>query len=262
MYTRFAPHTSARRLAGWRGMCALLHSLCLLMLTLLAAAPAARAQANGAADATAWTEQASLWINERLKHSASDEDGPSLRPELVWGQLDSRLRLAPCSRVEPYLPAGTQLWGRSRIGLRCVEGPVRWNVFVPLTVKVWGPAWLVQRTLPPGHTLSAADAVLGEVDWAQSPVPVVARQADWVGTVSARALAPGQALRQNMLNPVRVFDSGTEVKVVVRQNQIQLTATGRAMSHGFLGETVKVKLPSGRTVSGRVRKDATVAVKL
>ena len=31
--------------------------------------------------------------------------------EVSVGTLDSRLRLAPCSRVEPYLPAGSRLWG-------------------------------------------------------------------------------------------------------------------------------------------------------
>ena len=33
------------------------------------------------------------------------------------GSLDPRLKLAPCNQVEPHLPAGTRLWGRSRIGL-------------------------------------------------------------------------------------------------------------------------------------------------
>ena len=39
-------------------------------------------------------------------------------------------------QVEPYLPNNMRLWGKSRIGLRCTGGPTRWNVYLPITVKV------------------------------------------------------------------------------------------------------------------------------
>src|SRR5438309_6257337 len=52
------------------------------------------------------------------------------RIEVVVGQLDPRLRLAPCERIEPYLPPGVRLWGKSHIGLRCKEGRTAWNVYL------------------------------------------------------------------------------------------------------------------------------------
>jgi flagella basal body P-ring formation protein FlgA len=60
------------------------------------------------------------------------------RIEVVVGQLDSRLHLAPCAKIEPYLPNGTRLWGKSRIGLRCLQGATLWNVYLPITVKAYG----------------------------------------------------------------------------------------------------------------------------
>ena len=47
---------------------------------------------------------------------------PAARVEIVVGQLDPRLHLAPCERIEPYLPTNVRLWGKSRIGLRCAQG--------------------------------------------------------------------------------------------------------------------------------------------
>ena len=44
------------------------------------------------------------------------------RIDVSIGQLDPRLRLAPCQHVEPHLPEGMRLWGKSRIGLRCTQG--------------------------------------------------------------------------------------------------------------------------------------------
>lgn len=205
-------------------------------------------------------EQANEWAKKNLSPDDLPEGDQPLRPEIELGQLDSRLQLAPCARVEPYLPRGARLWGRSRIGLRCVEGARLWNVFLPITVKVWGPAWVVQRPIPPGTVLTDADVAPGEVDWAEHPAPVLVRQADWQGVTAARGLMPGQVLRQNMVRPVQVFKAGTEVKVHVKQAGFQLSATGRAMGHGFQGQSVRVKMPNGRVVSGRVRRDHSVSV--
>lgn len=224
-----------------------------------ATAPSATAGGAAAPDAPLQT-LAHNWATALLKqHGEGAQDTP-LRPEIELGQLDSRLELAPCARVEPYLPQGAKLWGRSRIGLRCVEGVKPWNVFIPVTVKVWGPAWMLTRTVAPGEVLRAGDARLGEVDWAAHPAQVLVHQDDWLGVASARGLAPGQALRINMVRPVRVFDSGADVKVVVKQAQFHLASSGKAMSHGFVGQPVRVRLGSGKVVSGRVKRDATVAI--
>lgn len=205
-------------------------------------------------------QQANEWAQKHLSPDDLPEGDHALRPEIELGQLDSRLQLAPCARVEPYLPRGARLWGRSRIGLRCVEGERLWNVFLPITVKVWGPAWVVQRPIAPGAVLAEGDVVPGEVDWAEHPAAVLVRQADWLGVTAARGLMPGQVLRQNMVRPVQVFKAGTEVKVLVKQAGFQLSASGHAMGHGFLGQSVRVKMPNGRVVSGRVRRDSSVGV--
>ncbi|NZD58911.1 hypothetical protein HZU83_19715 [Sphaerotilus montanus] len=42
--------------------------------------------------------------------------------EVLPGQLDPRLRLAPCQQIDAYLPPGSTPWGRTRVGLRCPSG--------------------------------------------------------------------------------------------------------------------------------------------
>ena len=65
------------------------------------------------------------FVDAALHQPAADApqttNGSPLRMEVQMGQLDSRLRLAACARVEPYLPAGSRLWGRTRLGLRCLR---------------------------------------------------------------------------------------------------------------------------------------------
>ena len=77
----------------------------------------------------------------------------AMRVEVEPGRLDPRLRLAPCERVEPHLPPGAQAWGRTRVGLRCTEGPKPWNVYLPVTVKVFAPALVAAAALPAGTVL-------------------------------------------------------------------------------------------------------------
>jgi len=237
-------------------------TLSLVLLCLVGMARANPAQPLPAEGNGPLESLASDWVQRNLERQDGGDAPLPLRPEITVGRLDPRLRLAACQQVEPYLPKGARLWGRSRIGLRCLDGHANWNVFLPITVKVWGPAWTARRTIAPGEVLSENDAERAEVDWAEHPAPVIAQADDWVGAITARGLLPGQVLRQNMLRPVQVFKAGTEVKVVVSQARLNLAATGRAMGHGFLGQSVRVKMDSGKTVSGRVQKDSTVVIEM
>ena len=185
-----------------------------------------------------------------------------LRPEVVVGTLDTRLRLAPCNKVEAHLPAGTRLWGRSRIGLRCLEGSSRWNVFVPVTIKAFGPAWVIKRPVDAGATLTQEDAELAEVDWAASPVTVLARADMWVGQQTAFALTPGLAIRQNMVRPTKAFAAGDQVRVNSSGSGFSISVTGLALTAGLVGQSARIRLPGGRVVTGLVQEDQTVEMSL
>lgn len=208
------------------------------------------------------TELARAFVAPSLAAAVQQEGAQALRPEVVMGTLDSRLRLAPCARVEAHLPPGTRLWGRSRIGLRCVDGPTRWNVFLPVTVKAWGPAWVLKRPVPAGTPLTQEDAELADIDWAEQAAHVLASPALWVGQQAAYSLAAGQALRQHMVRPPQAFAAGSQVRVQQTGPGFQVVVTGEAMAAGQMGQPVRVKLPGGRVVSGLVRDAQTVELAL
>lgn len=185
-----------------------------------------------------------------------------LRMEVSLGALDSRLRLAPCARVEPYLPPGMRLWGKTRLGLRCLEGTVRWNVFLPVTVKAFGPAWVVQGAVAPGTTLAAGDAVEAEVDWAEDASPIVSDPAQWIGTTVTRALQPGQPLRQSLVRAPQAFGAGSQVRIVAQGPGFAVTSGGQAINAGFVGQQVRVRMDNGRIMNGTVVDSQTVQMAL
>ncbi|MCB2017418.1 MAG: flagellar basal body P-ring formation protein FlgA [Hydrogenophaga sp.] len=243
-----------------------LHSLFRALGWLLAgllATGIARAQGVGTANEFTQLEQmARDWVQPAMASAVGVDGGGTLRPEILMGTLDNRLRLAPCARIEPYLPPGTRLWGRSRVGLRCLEGPVRWNVFLPVTVKAWGPAWVVKRPISAGSVLVEDDAEIAEVDWAEQPYAVLANPERWVGQQAAYALHPGQALRQNMVRPTPAFGPGAQVRVSSAGAGFQVVVGGEALTAGIPGQSVRVRLPGGRIVTGKVRDGQTVEVQL
>lgn len=204
------------------------------------------------------------FVDAALHQPAADApqatNGSPLRMEVQMGQLDSRLRLAACARVEPYLPAGSRLWGRTRLGLRCLEGAVPWNVFLPITVRAYGPAWVAQGNIPAGKTLSAEDAAPAEVDWAEDSAPVFANAQDFIGMVTARPLTSGQALRQNMVRPPALFTAGSPVQVMVNGGGFSVSGSGKAMAAAGEGQQVRVRMDNGRLVTGTVNASGVVQV--
>lgn len=239
------------------------HSAGRLTVRLMAAVAAwmavslAQAQDAGASlikDTQAWLDQAVA--------AARPPGAAPLRLVVSVGTLDSRLTLAPCAQVEPYLPAGTRLWGKGRLGLRCTDGKARWNVFLPIQVQAFGPAWVVRGDVPAGKVLDAGDAVQAEVDWAQDSATVLADMEMWLGQTATRALGTGQTLRAGMVRAPQVFQAGAMVRVVARGAGFAVTSDGQALSAGILGSQARVRMEGGRILTGIVTDTRTVRVDL
>lgn len=259
-------HRLRSLLSAWPRPVAWVVGWALAGAAVLSAAPAqaqyAAARAVSANDRALLAQMARDWLTPALESTLADNPDSLLRPEVIMGALDSRLRLAPCQQIEPYLPPGTRLWGRSRVGLRCLEGRVHWNVYVPVTVKAWGPAWVLRRAVPGGTVLTQDDADVAEIDWAEHSSSVLATPESWVGQEAAFALQPGQTIRANMVRPTPAFERGAQVRVKSIGSGFHVVVSGQAMEDGVIGQAVRVKLAGGRMITGTVRKGQVVEVKL
>lgn len=174
----------------------------------------------------------------------------AVRVEVEPGRLDPRLRLAPCERIEPFLPANARIWGRTRVGLRCVQGAANWSVSLPVTVKVFAPAWVLSEPLQAGAVLQAAQLQQAEVDWAAAATPPVADVSLLVGRQLLRPLAAGAPVRVADLRQRQWFGAGDTVQVLARGQGFSVTGEGQALSPGIEGQPVRVRIDNGRIVSG------------
>lgn len=225
---------------------------------LLGVAHAAYAQGAVAPDVQAIAQD---WLRDATA-AAQPAGGAGLRLEVKLGTLDSRLKLAPCGNVEPYLPPGTRLWGRTRVGLRCVDGMSRWNVSIPVTVNAYGNAWVIKGQVASGNPVTEEDVVESEVNWAEESSAVLKDKSLWLGQIATRALMTGQTLRQGMVRPAQAFQAGAQVRVVAQGAGFQVSAEGQAVSAGIVGQVAKVRMENGRVSSGTVLDAKTVKIDL
>jgi flagellar basal body P-ring formation protein FlgA len=172
------------------------------------------------------------------------------RVEVELGQLDPRLKLAPCARIEPYLPPGSRPWGRSRIGLRCLEGATRWSVYLPVTVRAFAPAPVLRDSLPAGTELTSEHFTDAEIDLADRPGAPLTDPATLVGRTLTRAIAAGQPLRDADLARKVWFAAGDVVRVNAVGAGFRVGTEGQALGRGLDGQTVRVRTEGGRVVTG------------
>ena len=205
-------------------------------------------------------------LEQQVRRLALDGSAPAARPgariEVLVGTLDARLRLAPCERIEPYLPPNARPWGKTRIGLKCTRGATPWNVYLPVTVKVHARGLAAAVPLAAGTVLSAGDVVDSEVDWAEDAGAVLIDAQAAVGRTLARPLAAGQGVRQGDFKPRHWFAAGDTVKIRAVGAGFAVDGEGQAISAGVEGQAARVRTEAGRVVVGLPTAERRIDVAL
>jgi len=231
-------------------------------LVALATAAPARAQDEPAyTPDPALLQQVETMARTGATQASANEPRP-VRVEVKLGRIDPRLKLAPCQKIEPYLPPGLPAWGQTRMGLRCVQGPKAWNVSLPLTVSVFTQATVVKANLAAGSVLDAGSLGLAEVDVAAERGAAIKDPALVVGRVLGRNLMAGATLRQTDLKARQYFAAGETVRVVALGPGWQVVTEGQAVNAGIEGQTARVRTESGRILNARPSGDREVELTL
>lgn len=236
-------------------------ALALAVCALFAAAPAGAQEDPGYVPDAALLAQVEAMARTNARTAVASQ-APGVRVEIKLGKLDSRLRLAPCQHIQPYLPPGLPIWGSTRMGLRCTQGTRPWNVSLPITVSVFARATVLKNTLTAGTVLDDSQLMQAEVDLAAAPGAAVSDPMAAVGRTLGRNLAAGATLRQTDLRPRQFFAAGETVRVTALGDGWQVVTEGQAESPGIEGQTVRVRTEGGRLLTARPSGDRQVEVAL
>jgi flagella basal body P-ring formation protein FlgA len=177
---------------------------------------------------------------------------------LQIGEIDSRTILPACTALEAFTPNGSQLIGKTSVGVRCNEKP-GWSVFVQASIRVSADMLVANRPLAQNTVLSANDFSVQNGELGQPGILIDPAQA--IGKTLKFAIGAGQVLRQDMLRAPFVVSQGQTTEVRVRSEGFTVRAAGQALNNGADGQSVQVRMASGQVVSGTATADGSVEVR-
>jgi flagella basal body P-ring formation protein FlgA len=175
------------------------------------------------------------------------------------GQLDSRTQLSPCSAFEPFLPAGSRLWGKATVGVRCL-GPSNWTVYVPVQVTVTGTYLVTTRPMAAGQVIGAGDIVPRDGDLGTLPAGILTDPAQAIGKTIKNGISAGQPLRSDFVIAPWAVQQGQSVRLLSKGAGFSVSGEGKALNNAVDGQITQVRTGSGQTVSGIARPGGIVEV--
>jgi flagella basal body P-ring formation protein FlgA len=243
--------------------CALIGVLAVLaygapVLVLMMLAPSAQADFVK----TPGAELVRSFVQQQLSNAAKDAPADvHQRVEVEVGKVDPRITLKTCSALEPFLPPTNRLWGKTFVGLRCTES-AGWTVFVPVQIKVFVPIAVANHALHTGDVIALSDLSFEEREVTQLPTGAVTDPAQVAQRVLMRGFMPGQPIMLQALRSNPVVSTGDAVKVVVAGEGFSIASSGVALAQAEAGQSVRVRLESGKTLQGIAWQGRIVEVKL
>jgi flagella basal body P-ring formation protein FlgA len=112
---------------------------------------------------------------------------------------------------------------------------------------------VLTRHVRRGEILRARDVALRAIDQSQVPANAITQRDEVVGQAARRTLPSGTPVRDGDLEAPTLVRRGALVTMEISTRVMRLTARGKALDNGTLGETVRIRnIQSKRVVQGTV----------
>jgi flagella basal body P-ring formation protein FlgA len=228
------------------------------------AAPAASAQTAAAAPAASnvpagqedgeTIRQAALAFLQQQTVGLPGKIGISVKPTFPRG-------LAACTTLEPFMPTGARLWGRTTVGVRCA-GAKPWTLYLQAQVSIEATYFLAARQIEPGSVVTAQDLLARDGDLSNLPRAVITDPSQAIGSTALSRISAGMPIRQDLLKSASAVTIGQTVRVVAQGQGFAISSEGSAMNNASPGQQVRVKMAGGQVISGIVKDGSTVQVQM
>lgn len=181
-----------------------------------------------------------------------------LKVEVRVGRTRQRLGECPNPPEVVLATPKARPWGSFSVVVRCPK-PF-WGVTVAVQTRVFGPQVVAKRYLAQGTRLKADDLEVVSTDITRTPVDLARSIEEVQGKVLGQPLAQGANVVLNILREPSVIKVGEGVRVQIQGKGFQASGEGVAMSAGAIGDSIRVRMPDGQQVSGRVARAGVVEV--
>jgi flagella basal body P-ring formation protein FlgA len=170
----------------------------------------------------------------------------------------------PAGRVsyEVVAPERWEGYGSASVALVVrVDDQVKRNQTVIVEVEALADMVVAARTLERGEVISASDLAMARRDLSRLQGRFIKEMDEAVGLRVKSALRANSPVRADYLERVPVVKSGQMVTILVENEVVRITASGRAKGSGAVGDLVTVQnLSSQKDLAARVVDATTVRV--
>ncbi|MEO8600600.1 MAG: flagellar basal body P-ring formation chaperone FlgA [bacterium] len=223
------------------------------LLILLLPVTMAMAQADVQMQNAAATQQA-------IKHFLQSQTaGLPGKIEIVVGPIDPRLSLTACAALEPFIPRGGKLWGKTTIGVKCTA-PAPWTIYVQTNIVVMAGYIATTKPIAQGQIIAAGDLTVLQGDLTLLPPGIITAAEQAVGKSSAVSIPVGTPLRQDSVRNLPAVQQGQIVRLVSEGTGFEISSEGKALNTASEGQPAQARTQSGQVVNGIAKAGGIIEV--
>ena len=173
--------------------------------------------------------------------------------------IDQNPTIQACpEKIEVGSQPGIRLWGRTSVQLRCKK--LSWTYNLAIRVRVIGDYVVAGRYLQGNVKVAQGDLRVVQGDLTDLTDDVLRAVKDGYNRILVRPVQAGMPIGLNDLREPAVIAIGDPVRILISGKDFEVTGEGVAQTSGMVGDTVKVKLYDGQTISGQILRAGVVVV--
>jgi flagellar basal body P-ring formation protein FlgA len=158
-----------------------------------------------------------------------------------------------------YDPRGRRL--SATLAISAPDGSQRRPFRITAAVVETSEVTVLTRSLGRNDTINASDLTIERRPRESVPADALNETADAIGRITKRAMGPGSVLRGADITRPEVVARGEMVTIIYEMSGMTLTARGKTMEAGGVGDVVPVQNPqSKRTIQATVVSPGRVSV--
>lgn len=175
------------------------------------------------------------------------------------GSIPADNNLAPCGALSVSQAPGNRPWGRGNVTVQCQDAG-GWLLYVPIQVRVIADYLVTAKPLAQGQLVAETDLGRRSGDLGDLPAGILTEASQAIGHTAAVSIPAGRLLRRDMLRQPLAVHQNQTVKVVARGAGFEVANEGQALTNGFEGQVVRVRLANGQVLSGIARPGGVIEV--
>jgi flagella basal body P-ring formation protein FlgA len=132
---------------------------------------------------------------------------------------------------------------------------------VACRVKIFEYVAVASHSIARGSEISRGDFIFERREVSTLPSDVVRTDDILEGAVSAVNIKAGSVISMNQIEKSKLIGRGDQVKIVVENGSVRITAAGIALQDAAAGTFIFVKREDGTKLKGQVLDDGSVAIR-